>query len=106
MAESSDTVEVVYAMREEQHVIALPFARGMTAEEAVLRSGLVERCPEIAVRSLVLGSYGRRIEPGYRLRPGDRVEICRPLAIEPRQMRRALAARGAVMGDAWEPKPR
>jgi putative ubiquitin-RnfH superfamily antitoxin RatB of RatAB toxin-antitoxin module len=104
MAESGDIVEVVYATRDRQHVVMLPFACDLTAEAAVLQSGLIERCPEIATRSLVLGSFGKRIECGYRLRPGDRVEICRPLETDPRQMRRTLAARGAVMGESAEPK--
>jgi putative ubiquitin-RnfH superfamily antitoxin RatB of RatAB toxin-antitoxin module len=106
MSESGDIVEVVYATRDTQHVVALPFARDLTAEAAVLQSGLIERCPEIAARSLVLGSFGKRIELEYRLRPGDRVEILRPLETDPRQMRRTLAARGAVMGEASEPKQR
>jgi putative ubiquitin-RnfH superfamily antitoxin RatB of RatAB toxin-antitoxin module len=32
------------------------------------------------------------------LQPGDRVEICRPLRTDPRDLRRMLQASGQVMG--------
>lgn len=107
MVESADndTVEVIYATSEAQHVVELPFAPGLTAQEAVGRSGLLERCPEIASQPLVLGSFGKRIAPGQHLRPGDRVEICRPLVTDPRQMRRVLVAHGAVMGKPRDTEP-
>lgn len=97
-----DTIEVIYATPDEQYVVTLPLTRGLTAEQAVGRSGLLERCPEIAARELVLGSFGRRLERTHVLRSGDRVEICRPLVADPRQMRRALVAHGGVMGKGPE----
>lgn len=98
MVEPQAWVEVVYATAREQHIVALPYAPGLTAEAAVERSGLLARCPELAEIERVLGVFGRRVSPMHRLQPGDRVEICRPLAADPREMRRKLAARGDVMG--------
>jgi uncharacterized protein len=49
--------------------------------------------------------FGRRITTRHRLEPGDRVEICRPLVADPRAARRALAARGLVMGTGGEVVP-
>lgn len=92
------TVDVVYALPDEQRIVAVPFASGLTAEQAVERSGLLEAFPEIAVRPLVLGLFGHAIETDRVLEPGDRVEICRPLELDPRDLRRELLKHGRVMG--------
>ncbi|HEU4618533.1 MAG TPA: RnfH family protein [Gammaproteobacteria bacterium] len=103
MARSEDkpTVEVVYALPDVQRVVTLPLEPGLTAEQAVERSGLAREFPEIGARALVLGLYGGRIEPGRVLEAGDRVEICRPLERDPRERRRELLRHGLVMGSAW-----
>ena len=98
MADPKDYVEVVYARAEEQALVEVPFRAGMSALEAVERSGLMGEYPEISARALVLGIYGNRVEPGQLLSQGDRVEICRPLEADPREMRHALLAEGRVMG--------
>ena len=46
---------------------------------------------------LEIGVWGRVVEPGYRLKSGDRVEIYRPLEIDPRDARRKLAEAGRTM---------
>lgn len=94
----SDSVEVVYAKPGVQRIVVLPRTEGLTAEEAVRRSGLLEAFPEIATRALVLGIFGQRVEPDRVLAEGDRVEICRPLLRDPRELRRELSSRGEVIG--------
>lgn len=89
---------VVYATPSEQPIVELELEPGMTALEAVQRSGLLERYPEIGARPLVLGIYGQAVPPDRALAPGDRVEICRPLLTDPRDLRRDLVAGGRVMG--------
>jgi putative ubiquitin-RnfH superfamily antitoxin RatB of RatAB toxin-antitoxin module len=85
-------VEVVYALPACQRVVTVPLGAGMTALEAVNASGLLAEFPELDGASLALGIYGRRVEGSQRLRPGDRVEIYRPLCIDPRAARRRQAA--------------
>jgi putative ubiquitin-RnfH superfamily antitoxin RatB of RatAB toxin-antitoxin module len=60
----------------------------MTALEAVEASGLITEFPELAGCELPLGIYGCRVESGQSLRDGDRVEIYRPLRLDPREARR------------------
>jgi len=102
MAEESDTasstVEVVYALPDAQHIVCVAARTGMTAAEAVARSGLADRFAEIAAAPLVLGLFGRRIDADHRVEPGDRIEICRPLQADPREMRKFLTATGRVIG--------
>jgi putative ubiquitin-RnfH superfamily antitoxin RatB of RatAB toxin-antitoxin module len=48
----------------------------------------------------VLGVWGVEVEREFALKPGDRVEISRPLTVDPRVMRRELLDDGRVMGGA------
>jgi len=99
MAEhEATTVEVIYALPQQQRIVSVPLSEGMTAGEAVIASGLIAEYPEIEAKPLVLGLFGLEIEPDHRLRAGDRVEICRPLVQDPREMRRHVIEAGRVMG--------
>lgn len=91
-------VQVVYALPDEQSVVDVPFEPGLTAARAVELSGLPAHHPEIDLGNLVLGIFGQRIAVDRPLQPGDRVEICRPLRTDPRDLRRMLQASGQVMG--------
>jgi putative ubiquitin-RnfH superfamily antitoxin RatB of RatAB toxin-antitoxin module len=83
-------VEVVYALAGVQDVVPLQLAEGSSAGEAVAASGLAAR-HGLAAGSWVLGIGGRRVAPGTALRDGDRVEILRPLAVDPKEARRRRA---------------
>ena len=96
--DADDTVEVVYATPETQRVVELPFTPGLTAGQAVDLAGLIDDYPEIKASPLVLGVFGERVEEARKLVPGERVEICRPLQQDPREMRSNLVASGGVMG--------
>ena len=93
-------VEIVYALTHEQWIASIPHAEGMTAIEAAERSGLMDEHPEIRGRPLVLGLFGDEIGCHHVLSDGDRVEICRPLSLGPREMRRRAVAAGRCMGQA------
>jgi len=91
-------VEVIYAAARVQHVISVEYSAGLTAVEAVQLSGLLLEFPEINSSRLVLGLFGESAALEQSLAPGDRVEICRPLQQDPRDMRSGLAASGKSMG--------
>lgn len=91
-------VEVVYALPESQAIIRVEYRDGMTALDAVRLSGLAELFDDIEPKHVALGVFGVGVPSDYVLAAGDRVEICRPLQADPREMRRNLAAHGRVMG--------
>ncbi len=91
-------VSVVYATPSDQWVVNIPLSENMTALEAVKLSRLVYEHPEIELHPLVLGLFGKKIKDDYVLQLGDRIEICRPLISDPREMRRKFIALGKVMG--------
>jgi uncharacterized protein len=84
-------VEVVYARPEEQALVALEMPEGTTVREAIERSGILERFPEIDLTRLTVGIFGRVTGPGTVLADGDRVEIYRPLLADPKEVRRSKA---------------
>lgn len=86
-------IEVVYARAERQFLIELQLPAGATVADAVRASGLAERFPEIDPGRGPFGIFSQRCEPDRLLREGDRVELYRPLAVDPRQARRRRARR-------------
>jgi uncharacterized protein len=87
-------VSVVYALPDRQALRELELADSATVAEAVARSGLLEQFPEIRNRPLACAIYGRVVVDSQVLRAGDRVEILRPLQVDPKESRRRAAARG------------
>ena len=88
-------ISVIYALAQRQPSVRLQVAAGTSVGDAVARSGLMERFPEIAARPLACAIYGRAVALTHPLRAGDRVEIVRPLQIDPKESRRRAAARAA-----------
>jgi len=84
-------VEVVYALREDQALVALELEEGATVREAIERSGLLPRFPDIDPERASLGIFGRVTSADTQLKDGDRVEIYRPLLIDPKAARRNRA---------------
>ena len=91
-------VVVAYALPEQQSVTPVEVKAGSTAHDAVQLSGVLGRFPEIASKPLELAVFGRKVQPTTPLKPGDRVEILRPLLRDPKETRRQLAGRGQTMG--------
>jgi hypothetical protein len=93
---SSDIeVTVVYALPLRADSVGLRVPAGATVEEAIGRSGLLERFPEIDLARTRVGIYGRWVRLDAVLREGDRVEVYRPLAADPKEVRRRRARRRA-----------
>ncbi len=67
---------------------ALTVAEGATALEALRASGLYEAFPELAGQALALSVWGRAAGPSQALRERDRVEVLRPLKVDPKVARR------------------
>ncbi|OYY74038.1 MAG: RnfH family protein [Gammaproteobacteria bacterium 28-57-27] len=87
-------VEVAYALPERQTLLRLNVPVGTTAEQAVRRSGLLERYPELDLGGSKLGIFAKVVPPQRELREGDRVEIYRPLIADPKAVRQKRAEEG------------
>ena len=86
-------VEVVYATLVRQDVVTLDLPSGASALAAIVASGLLERHPEIDLEHAKIGVFGKVVAPDMPLADGDRVEIYRPMAVDPKLARSARAGR-------------
>ncbi len=84
-------VEVVWALPQRQDLVRLELPAGSRAGQAIEASGILRRHPEIDAQRLDIGIWGRPCEPDRLLQDGDRVEIYRPLLIDPKTARRKRA---------------
>jgi uncharacterized protein len=68
--------------------ISLDWTQGMTAANAVRASQLLEPLAQADVDLLELGVWGHKVAGTQPLKPGDRVELYRPLTVDPKVARR------------------
>lgn len=89
-------VEVVFALPDRQRLIALDVAPGTTMLEAARQSGIAGEFEGLELETAPMGIFGRaEPHPAERvLADGERVEIYRPLRVDPKAARRARARRG------------
>jgi uncharacterized protein len=81
-------VEVVYALPRSARTVRLELAAGATVRDALASCGF-----EIDLEKQAFGVFGKRARLDHPLAEGDRVEIYRPLAIDPKEARRRRAKR-------------
>jgi putative ubiquitin-RnfH superfamily antitoxin RatB of RatAB toxin-antitoxin module len=70
------------------HEVLLEVASGCTLRDALGQAGWLAEFPEIEAESLATSVWGRRCDRGHVLRDGDRVEVLRPLRVDPKVARR------------------
>jgi len=90
-------VEVAYAEPQRQFLRALELPTGSTVAEAIAASGIANEFG-VDTQTLDTGIWSRRVAAETVLREGDRVELYRPLRIDPMQARRLRAAKRGQTG--------
>ena len=91
---STIQVEIAYARPDGQAILAVEVPAGATLEQAILESHILERFPEIQLPTAKVGVFGKLSKLSAAVRPGDRVEIYRPLLADPKEVRKKRAAEG------------
>ena len=92
-------VTVVYSPAPRQVVereIDLP--EGANARQALAQSGLLDTFPDLAHGPLDVGIWGRSCLPTQVMEDGDRLELYRPLRVDPKVARRERFARQGARG--------
>ena len=97
MGSSLITVEVAYALPNNQLIIPLQGAPETSAEQAIAASGILQKFPEIDLSVNKIGLFGKLTRLETPLRHLDRVEIYRPLIADPKEVRKQRAADGKIM---------
>ena len=90
------SVELVVATPDRQELVALTVDEGATVADVIAASGIESRFPELPMHEMPAGIWGKAVGRDSEVREGDRVELYRPLQIDPREARRqrALAEKG------------
>jgi uncharacterized protein len=93
-SDSTIRVEVAYATPQRQLIVPLDVPAGTTALEAVRQSNITAEFPQIDLDKDPMGIFSKPLDGKGRPKPdeyvmsaGDRVEIYRPLLIDPKAAR-------------------
>jgi len=94
----SDTliqIEVAYALPHQQKIISLSVPAQTTLYQAVVLSNITAYFPQLNLETATLGVFSKlEKSPKTRIvQAGDRIEIYRPLLVDPKEARKARAAK-------------
>lgn len=85
------TVELIYALPNEQNLQVITVTSGTNVKQAIEASGILDKYPEIDLEKTKVGIFSKVTKLDEKLRDGDRIEIYRPLIADPKEMRRLKA---------------
>jgi len=92
-------IEVAYALLDKQVILTEKISPETTIEEAIHLSGVLEQFPEIDLATNKVGVFGKLKKLDSTLLENDRIEIYRPLLVDPKESRRKRAAKKKVKSD-------
>jgi putative ubiquitin-RnfH superfamily antitoxin RatB of RatAB toxin-antitoxin module len=94
MAETKKiTVEVAYATLELQRILPVEIEEGSTIQSAIECSGILQLFPDINLDKQPVGIFACLRKLTDKVQQGDRVEIYRPLIIDPKEARKQRVKR-------------
>lgn len=85
------SVQVVYATLKRQAILSVNVLRHATIEMVIKQSGILDLFPELDLTTMKVGIFSEKRLLTDHVSAGDRIEIYRPLIIDPKEARRAKA---------------
>ena len=95
-------IELAYATPLRQELVELVVEAGKSVGQVIDESGFYQLFPEQRLELADVGVWGRPVDRKYLVRDGDRIELYRPLLMDPREARRMLAEQGRTMNQVRE----
>ena len=92
-------IKVVYAKPERAVVLSVELPEGATVRDALEKSGILTRCPDIDLAANKVGVWGKVAELDAVLEPDSRVEVYRPITCDPKTVKRRAKPEGAAAGE-------
>jgi putative ubiquitin-RnfH superfamily antitoxin RatB of RatAB toxin-antitoxin module len=88
-------VEVAYALADKQKIISVSVQEGCTVLQAAQLSGIAQQFPDIDLNTAKMGIFSKAVnDPATQVvQAGERIEIYRPLLIDPKEARAQRAAK-------------
>jgi hypothetical protein len=84
-------VEVVYANVQTQTLLSINVAENSSVQQAIEQSGILQKHPEINLQENKVGIYSELVSLDTKVNANDRIEIYRPLNVDPIEARRLRA---------------
>lgn len=85
-------IEVCYALKDKQYLIEVNLNENIkTIKDAIIQSGILEHESNLVLDELKVGIFSKLKSLDDQISSGDRVEIYRPLTINPMEARRIRA---------------
>ncbi|MBI4986890.1 MAG: RnfH family protein [Rhodocyclales bacterium] len=81
-------VGVAYSESVQQIWLTIEVPDDAKVTDAIERSGILKMFPHIDLATQKVGVFGRVVKPEAALRPGDRIEIYRPIICDPQTVPR------------------
>lgn len=91
MSDPTIDVQVVYAQAGRQVVLNVQLPQGTTVSEAIVAAGMAAKIVPSCNDGHQVGIFSRKVALDHVVEHGDRVEIYRPLTIDPMDARRRRA---------------
>ena len=98
-------VEVVFALPDRQALVAVELPAGATVAEAIAAAGLAGIYEDQDIANAPVAIWAKPVGRSAAVSNGDRIEILRPLRMDPRDARREVAKVGGVMSGSARPGP-
>lgn len=93
-------IEVVYGTPTQQELLSFTINEGVTVEQAILESNIIESFPEIDLKINKVGIWNRAAKLADIVKDLDRIEIYRPLLADPKEVRKRRAEKAKAEGRA------
>ena len=81
-------IGVAYSEQAQQIWLTIEVPDEATVKDAIERSGILRMFPHIDLATQKVGIFGKIVKAEAPLRPGDRVEIYRPITCDPQTVPR------------------
>jgi len=93
-------IEVVYGLAHKQKLLSIPVCKGVTVEQAIIESGIINLFPEIDLAVNKVGIWNKAVKLSQIVADLDRIEVYRPLIADPKEVRKRRAEKAKLEGRA------
>ena len=87
-------ITVIYAKPNYQQKVEVHIPDGATPYDAILASNIESLSSDMDLNKCNIAIWGESVPKGYKLKDGDRVEICRHLNLDAKMLRKR--AKGGI----------
>lgn len=93
-------IEVVYGLAHKQKLLSILVCKGVTVEQAIIESGIINLFPEIDLAVNKVGIWNKAVKLSQIVADLDRIEVYRPLIADPKEVRKRRAEKAKLEGRA------